>query len=167
MSAPDPSRVLVTQDVLESEVASLVDSAPETLDTLSELAEALGNDPNFATTVSTEIGLRAKTADVSTALAGKSDTGHTHTWTQISDAPAYSKDATGDNLVQRSANGHINVPAGAGPQNAPRRSEVDAALAGKVTVSGATTTLWSGSQSAYDALPAATRNAIGFVAVII
>ena len=38
---------------------------------------------------------------------------------------------------------------------------------GAVAASGATTTLWSGSQSAYDALPEATRNAIGFVAVII
>jgi hypothetical protein len=32
-------------------VADLVDSAPETLDTLKELADALGNDENFATTV--------------------------------------------------------------------------------------------------------------------
>ena len=44
---------------------------------------------------------------------------------------------------------------------------LDSALAGKVIASGATTTLWSGSQSAYDALPAATRNAVGFVAVIV
>ncbi|WP_218072183.1 phage tail-collar fiber domain-containing protein [Escherichia coli] len=32
-------------------VAALVDSSPEALDTLNELAAALGNDPNFATTV--------------------------------------------------------------------------------------------------------------------
>ncbi|ENL7175450.1 phage tail protein, partial [Escherichia coli] len=31
--------------------AALVDSSPEALDTLNELAAALGNDPNFATTV--------------------------------------------------------------------------------------------------------------------
>lgn len=36
--------------------ASVVDNAPEALDTLKELSEALGNDPNFATTVMTEIG---------------------------------------------------------------------------------------------------------------
>lgn len=36
-------------------IASLVDTAPGTLDTLNELAAALGNDPNFATTVSTQI----------------------------------------------------------------------------------------------------------------
>ena len=48
----------VSQAALDAAVASLVDNAPEALDTLSELADALGNDPNFATTVSTEIGKR-------------------------------------------------------------------------------------------------------------
>ena len=49
----------VSQAMLDAAVASLVDGAPEALDTLTELADALGNDPNFATTVSTEIGKRA------------------------------------------------------------------------------------------------------------
>lgn len=39
-------------------VANLVDSAPGTLDTLNELAAALGDDPNLATTLSTAIGAR-------------------------------------------------------------------------------------------------------------
>ena len=34
----------------------MVDSAPETLNTLKELSDALGNDENFATTVATQIG---------------------------------------------------------------------------------------------------------------
>lgn len=41
---------------VQTQVASLVDSAPSTLNTLNELAAALGDDPNFATTVSTQIG---------------------------------------------------------------------------------------------------------------
>ena len=49
----------VSQAMLDAAVASLVDGAPEALDTLTELADALGNDPNFATTVSTAIGQRA------------------------------------------------------------------------------------------------------------
>jgi len=44
-------------------VANLVDSAPTTLDTLNELAAALGDDPNFATTVSNNIGTKLSTAD--------------------------------------------------------------------------------------------------------
>lgn len=40
--------------------AGVVDAAPATLDTLNELAAALGDDPNFATTVSTALGNRVR-----------------------------------------------------------------------------------------------------------
>ena len=42
------------QDVTDA-VADLVDSAPGTLDTLNELAAALGDDPNFATTTTNNL----------------------------------------------------------------------------------------------------------------
>lgn len=45
-----------TESYVDETVAGLVDSAPETLDTLNELAAALGDDPNFATTLATQIG---------------------------------------------------------------------------------------------------------------
>lgn len=54
------------QSTVANKVSQLVNSAPETLDTLNELANALGNDPNFATTVSTQIGQKANIADVYT-----------------------------------------------------------------------------------------------------
>jgi hypothetical protein len=41
---------------VDSEVSALVDSAPEALDTLNELAAALGDDQNFATTLTTNLG---------------------------------------------------------------------------------------------------------------
>lgn len=37
-------------------IAAVVDAAPATLDTLNELAAALGDDPNFATTIAGQIG---------------------------------------------------------------------------------------------------------------
>jgi len=40
----------------------LVDSAPGVLDTLNELANALGDDPNFATTVTNAIGEKVSKA---------------------------------------------------------------------------------------------------------
>ena len=40
-------------------IAALVSSAPETLNTLGELAAALGDDPNFATTIMTMLGAKA------------------------------------------------------------------------------------------------------------
>lgn len=48
---------------VDGKVAGIVNSAPETLDTLQELAKALGNDPNFATTVATQIGKKVDKTD--------------------------------------------------------------------------------------------------------
>ena len=45
-------------DIVTQVQAAIVDSAPETLDTLNELAAALGDDPNFATTVTNLIGTK-------------------------------------------------------------------------------------------------------------
>ena len=45
-------------------IANLVGSSPSALDTINELAKALGNDPNFATTIATEIGKKANVEDV-------------------------------------------------------------------------------------------------------
>ncbi|MRH34680.1 phage tail protein [Escherichia coli] len=47
----DNSKKLATTEFVVKALAALAGSAPETLDTLKELADALGNDPNFATTV--------------------------------------------------------------------------------------------------------------------
>jgi hypothetical protein len=47
-----------TQTYVNTAVSNLVDAAPGTLDTLNELAAALGDDPNFATTVATSIGTK-------------------------------------------------------------------------------------------------------------
>lgn len=41
-------------------IAALVDAAPGTLDTLNELAAALGDDPNFAATLTTNLGLKTE-----------------------------------------------------------------------------------------------------------
>ena len=49
----------VTETYVNTAIANLVDSSPATLDTLNELAAALGDDPNFATTMSNNIGLKA------------------------------------------------------------------------------------------------------------
>ena len=58
----------------DTAVANVIDSAPAVLDTLNELAAALGDDANFATTVSNDIGTKvSKTGDTMTGdltLAG-------------------------------------------------------------------------------------------------
>lgn len=56
-------------DRISAAVSNLVDSAPGTLDTLNELAAALGDDPDFATTISSSIGEKvAKAGDTMTGF---------------------------------------------------------------------------------------------------
>jgi len=57
---------------VDGRINLVIDGAPGALDTLNELAAALGDDPNFATTVTNE-------------LANKSNVGHTHVKADITD----------------------------------------------------------------------------------
>ncbi|EMB3554305.1 prophage tail fiber N-terminal domain-containing protein [Escherichia coli] len=50
-------------------LAALVDSSPEALDTLNELAAALGHDPNFATTITNALAGKQPLNDVLTAVS--------------------------------------------------------------------------------------------------
>jgi hypothetical protein len=79
-----------TQTQVNSQIsaatAALVDSSPATLDTLNELAAALGDDPNFATTTATSIGLKAPLASPSfTGNVGIGTTSPTTTLEVIGD----------------------------------------------------------------------------------
>lgn len=53
---------------VDQSIADLVASAPETLNTLNELSTALANDPNFATTITTEIGTKADQTALDTEI---------------------------------------------------------------------------------------------------
>ena len=53
------NKLVATQEYVGTQVAALVNSAPTTLDTLNELAAALANDPNFATTITNSIAAKA------------------------------------------------------------------------------------------------------------
>ena len=62
---------IATTAFVRTEITNLVDSAPSTLDTLNELATALGDDPNFATTVTNSIASKFSSANVTiTATPG-------------------------------------------------------------------------------------------------
>ncbi|EAA9781445.1 phage tail protein, partial [Salmonella enterica subsp. enterica] len=63
---------IATAAFVAAKVAQLVGSAPEALDTLKELADALGNDPNFATTVLNKLAGKQPLDETLTALSGKS-----------------------------------------------------------------------------------------------
>lgn len=75
-----------TEAQVSAKVSALVDGAPETLDTLNELAAAIGDDPNFATTVTNQI-------------VGKANAVHTHLISDVTDLQsALDKKATKEEL---------------------------------------------------------------------
>ena len=75
--------------------AAIVDSSPAALDTLNELAAALGDDANFATTVTD-------------ALAGKAATSHTHTVSNITDLTATATELNYVDGVTSSVQGQLD-----------------------------------------------------------
>lgn len=59
-----------TDSAVSTAISNLVDTAPTTLDTLNELAAALGDDPNFATTVTNSIAEKAPLTQAVEAKTG-------------------------------------------------------------------------------------------------
>lgn len=87
-----------TASQVSSAISRLVDSAPESLNTLNELAAALGDDPNFATTIINQIAQKADASELNnyatktaltSGLEGKADTSHSHKAYQISGLDAH------------------------------------------------------------------------------
>lgn len=75
-----------TKKYVDDRVAGLVNSAPAALDTLKELSTALGDDPNFATTMTTALGNKVdkvdgkalSTNDLTDELKANYDAAYTH-----------------------------------------------------------------------------------------
>lgn len=70
---------IATTAYVDSAVAGLVDAAPSALNTLNELAAALGDDANFATTISTSLGEKlvkaSNLSDLTDASAARTNLG--------------------------------------------------------------------------------------------
>ena len=58
LATPSANSDAATKAYVDTQVANLVDSAPGTLDTLNELAAALGDDPNYATTITNALAAK-------------------------------------------------------------------------------------------------------------
>jgi len=97
---------------VSSAVATVIDSSPAALDTLNELAAALGDDPNFSATITTTIGTKLP-KDGSEAMSGNLDLG---------------------------TNKVVNVVDPTSAQDAATKTYVDTADATKLNLSGGTMT---------------------------
>ena len=78
-----------TQTYVGTQIANLVASAPATLDTLNELASALGNDPSFATTVATSIGTKVPQTRTITINGTAYDLSADRSWTIASGVTSF------------------------------------------------------------------------------
>ena len=61
-----------TDSAVSTAVSNLIGDAPAVLDTLSELADAIGDDADFLTTLNSNIALKANTADLATVATSGS-----------------------------------------------------------------------------------------------
>ncbi len=103
---------LATETYVDTAVSDLVDSSPATLNTLNELAAALGDDPNFATTTANSIGTKMPlaggtfTGDIS--IPDKLiHSGDTNTYLSFSGADNIKLVAGGKNVLHAHDNGNL------------------------------------------------------------
>lgn len=70
-AAGNSTKQIANTEFVASSIAAIVDSAPAALDTLNELAAAMGNDPNFATTMINALAGKQPLDNTLTNLSGK------------------------------------------------------------------------------------------------
>ena len=89
-------KTVATKEFVTTSITNLVNSAPVTLDTLNELAAALGDDPNFSTTISTSIGnkLDASVNPIKSATVSNDTITFTHADDTTSEVTTSDKDTT-------------------------------------------------------------------------
>ena len=91
----------------DSEISSLVDSAPATLDTLNELAAALGDDENFAATTAASIGQKLSIATASATYLSILDASSTYLREDSASATYLNQTDAFNTYFPRSASGGL------------------------------------------------------------
>ena len=70
LGAPTSAGHATTKGYVDQEIANLINGAPGALDTLNELANALGDDADYAATITTALATKATTAYVDSVAGG-------------------------------------------------------------------------------------------------
>jgi hypothetical protein len=100
LADPTSDADAVNKLYVDTKVADLVDGAPALLDTLNELAAAIGDDENFATTIATDIGTKvSKAGDTMTGALAMGTNKITGLGTPTDDYDAATKKYTDDTFV--------------------------------------------------------------------
>lgn len=69
------SKAIANTEFVAKSLASLVNGAPDQLNTLNELAKALGNDANFAATITAELAKKLNSNEAESTYATKTEAG--------------------------------------------------------------------------------------------
>lgn len=102
--------------VVQDQLTSLIDAAPASLDTLNELAAALGDDANFASTITTTLGNKVEKINISSGSVGSATQIPVITYNaqgQITVVSTAALNASSSNtanyLVQRDSSGNFSA----------------------------------------------------------
>ena len=96
-----------------AKIAEIVANAPEDLDTLKEIADWIKTHANDASAMNTQINTnKSDISALKTSVAGKADTGHTHTKSQITDFPTSLKNPNALTVNGKTYDGSSAVNAG-------------------------------------------------------
>ena len=155
LGTPSSTGDAATKGYVDTQISSLVDSAPGTLDTLNELAAALGDDPNYATTITNALAAKL-------ALAGGTMTGAiamgTNKITGLG-TPTASADATTKGYVDGILGSATAAETSATSAAASATAAATSASSASVSQIAAATSASSASTSATSAANSATASA--------
>jgi len=153
LGAPSSTSDAATKGYVDTSIAAVLDSAPGALDTLNELAAALGDDANFATTVTNEIATKvSKAGDTMsgalamgtnkiTGLGNPTLSQDAATKTYVDTADALKLDLSGGTMSGAIAMGTNKITGLGDPtanQDAATKTYVDTADALKLNLTGGT-----------------------------
>ena len=161
LGTPSANTDAATKSYVDTAVANVVASAPAALDTLNELATALGNDASFSTTVATSIG--TKVAKAGDSMTGALSMG-TNKITSLG-TPTASTDAVNKTYVDTLFGSTTSAATSATSAAASASSASTSASSASTSATSAATSASSASTSATSAATSATSAASSYSSV--
>jgi hypothetical protein len=152
LGTPSADTDAATKGYVNTQIAAVVDSAPAALDTLNELAAALGDDASFSTTVATSIG--TKVAKAGDSMTGALSMGNN----KITDlaTPTAATDATNKSYIDTLFGSTTSASVSATSAATSATSAATSASSASTSASSALTSATSASTSATSAATSAS-----------